>query len=341
MTRDHFLRNRGESWRELEALVRQAGRRPSRLGGDGVLRLGELYRSAAADLAFARRRWPGDPTVARLEDLVSRARHLVYASPRRGLSPVRFLATGYWRLVAERPVLLAVATVLFLGPALLAGGWALDDPGAAGGLVPAEYRSVAEPRTEDTDLGFSPSEEAGFAAEIFTNNIRVTFLAFAGGITGGLVTALVLLFNGILLGTVAGLAWGAGNGGPFVELVTAHGVLELSCIVVAGAAGLRLGWSIVEPGRLPRGMAVRQEARRAVLIALGTAPWLVLAGLVEGFLTPSGLGVANAIAIGVALGAVYWTLLVWRGSRPGSDFSRTSVLGVPPPPTQNRGQAEA
>jgi uncharacterized membrane protein SpoIIM required for sporulation len=315
MTRDHFLHIRSEAWRELDDLVRRSGRRAGRLGGDGVLRLGELYRAAAADLAFARRRWPGDPVVGRLEDLVGRARHLVYAAPRRRFSALRFLATGYWRLVAERPLFLGVSAVLLFTPALLAGGWALDDPGAAGGLVPEEYRSVTEPRTQGSDLGFSTSEEAGFAAEIFTNNIRVTFFAFAGGMTAGVLTAFVLLVNGTLLGTIAGLAWGAGNGAPFVELVAAHGVLELSCIVVAGAAGLRLGWAIVEPGRLPRGAALRREARRAVLIALGTAPWLVLAGLVEGFLTPSGLGVAPALAIGFAFGALYWALLGARGLR--------------------------
>lgn len=314
MTLEHFLHIRSESWRELDDLTRRAGRRAGRLGGDGVLRLGELYRAAAADLALARRRWPGDPVVARLEDLVGRARHLVYAAPRRRFSGVRFLATDYWRLVAERPLLLGVSALLLFAPAVLAGGWALDDPGAAGGLVPEEYRSVTEPRTT-TDLGFSPSEEAGFAAEIFTNNIRVTFVAFAGGMTAGLLTASVLLFNGVLLGTVAGLAWGAGNGEPFVELVAAHGILELSCIVVAGAAGLRLGWAIVAPGRLPRGTALRREAKRAVLIALGTAPWLVLAGLVEGFLTPSGLGLVPALTIGLTLGGIYWTLIAWRGIR--------------------------
>ena len=325
MTLDHFLRNRGQAWSELDELVRRAGRRAGNLGGDGVLRLGELYRAAAADLALARRRWPGDPVVARLEDLVARARHLVYAAPRRRFSALRFLATGYWRLVAERPLMLGVAALLLFAPALLAGGWALDDPGAAGGLVPEEYRSVTEPRTEGTDLGFSPSEEAGFAAQIFTNNIRVTFVAFAGGMTAGVLTALVLLLNGTLLGTVAGLAWGAGNGEPFVELVAAHGVLELSCIVVAGAAGLRLGWAIVDPGRLPRGTALRREARRAVLIALGTAPWLVLAGLVEGFLTPSGLGVVPALTIGFALGVLYWALLAWRGQSPLTDELELSL----------------
>ncbi|TML24367.1 MAG: stage II sporulation protein M [Actinobacteria bacterium] len=301
-------------WEELEELVRAAGRRSRGLDSDRVLRLGELYRSAAADLAVARQRWPGDPAVRRLDELVARARHLVYAAPHRRLSALGFFATGYWRLVAARPLMLAVSALLLFAPAALAAGWAVDDPGAAGGLVPAQYRSVAEPRTQGTDLGLSADEEAGTAAEIFTNNIRVTFGAFAGGITGGVLTAAVLLFNGVLLGAVAGLAWGAGNSRPFVELVVAHGVLELSCIVVAGAAGLRLGWALIAPGRLPRGLAVGQEARRAVLIALGTAPWLVVAGLVEGFLTPSGLGLARAIAIGACLGTVYWSLVLWRGA---------------------------
>jgi uncharacterized membrane protein SpoIIM required for sporulation len=310
----HFLDERAPVWRELEDLVRVAGRRPRKLGAERILRLGELYRSSAADLALARQRWPRDPAVSRLEELVSRARHLVYAAPRRRLSPISFFGTGYWKLVAGRPVLLAVSAILVFAPAALAAGWALDDPGAAGGLVPAEYRSVAEPRTEGTDLGFTADEEAGTAAQIFTNNIRVTLVAFAGGISGGIITAAVLLFNGVLLGTVAGLAWGAGNGRPFFELVVAHGVLELSCIVVAGAAGLRLGWALVDPGRLPRVLSLRREAERTLLIAVGTAPWLVVAGLVEGFLTPSGLGLGNAIAIGAFLGTVYWSLLLWRGA---------------------------
>ena len=313
MTREHFVGDRADAWRELEGLIATAGRRPRRLGPEGVLRLGALYRSAAADLALGRARFPGDPVVARLEDLVGRARHLVYAAPDRRLSFLRFVTTGYWRLVAERPVMLALAAVLLFAPALLAGGWAVNDPGAAGGLLPEEFRSIAEPRTEDTDLGLSAAEEAGFSAEIFTNNIRVTFIAFAGGITAGVATAAILLFNGVLLGAIAGLSWGAGSIKPFVELVAPHGVLELSCIVVAGAAGLRLGWSIIDPGRLSRVESVTREAQRAVLIALGTAPWLILAGLVEGFVTPQGIGLTAALVVGFALGAVYWAMLVWRG----------------------------
>ena len=91
-------------------------------------------------------------------------------------------------------------------------------------------------------------------------------------------------------------------------------MLELSCIIVAGSAGLRLGWSIIDPGNRTRGEALRQEARAAIEIVLGTAPWLVLAGLVEGFLTPSGTGLATVTAVGLSLGAIYWGLVLWRGT---------------------------
>jgi uncharacterized membrane protein SpoIIM required for sporulation len=147
------------------------------------------------------------------------------------------------------------------------------------------------------------------------NNIKVTAAAFAGGMTFGLLTVLSLVFNGVILGAVAGLLVGAGNWRTFVELVTAHGVLELSCIVVAGAAGLRLGWSLVEPGRLTRVESVIREARRAVGLVLGTAPWLVLAGIVEGFrATWSDLGLPVVVGVGLGLGLLYWGL-VWTLGR--------------------------
>ena len=110
---------------------------------------------------------------------------------------------------------------MLFAPALLAGAWALDDPGAAAGLVPGEYQSVTQPRAEGQDLGLAPDEEAAFSAAIMTNNIRVSLLAFAAGILAGLGTAAVLIVNGVLLGAIGGLAVGAGNGRPFFELVAA------------------------------------------------------------------------------------------------------------------------
>jgi uncharacterized membrane protein SpoIIM required for sporulation len=313
-------------WNELEHLVDQARARPARLGPDGVRVLGARYRATAADLAIARRRFAGDPVVGRLDRLVDRARQLVYESTSDKGTIREFVTRGYWQRVRERPWPLAIAALLLVAPALLAGYWAWRDPGPASGLAPAQYQSVTEPRPAGEDLGVSVDEQATLASEIFTNNIGVVMLAFAGGIFAGLGTAWVLLTNGMLLGAVAGLAINAGNGRPFFELVTAHGVLELSCIVVGAAAGLRVGWAIVHPGYRTRGAALRDEARAAIEMVLGTAAWLVVAGVVEGFVTPAGLGIGPVLAIGFGVGAVFWALVWWRGRPDAPVFEANSPL---------------
>jgi uncharacterized membrane protein SpoIIM required for sporulation len=313
MNLERFVEERQPRWEELEQLVARARRRPQRLGPEGVRRLGALYRAGAADLAFGRGRFPGDPAVRRLEDLVGRSRHLVYSAPGGGRSSlIRFFTRGYWRLVAEAPVALVVSIALLFGPAVLTAGWALRDPPAAIGLVPSDFRPVVDEEQPWTEL--PADQQAAFSSEVLTNNIRVTLLAFAGGITFGLMTALALIYNGVLLGAIGGLMIEAGNGRGFVDLVTAHGVLELTCIVVAGAAGLRFGWSIVEPGRGTRAVAMRRQAVRSVALVLGTAPWLVLAGIVEGYraeLSDAGLGAV--IGVGVGLGLLYWGLVLALG----------------------------
>jgi len=298
---------------ELERLVHRAGTKPERLGAGGVLRLGSLYRAAVADLAVARRRLePGDPELVRLEALVGRARQAVYAADAERAGGLRrFFATNYWRDVAERPALLAIAAALLLLPAVAVALWAGSDPDAALGLVPAEFRQAVEPVG---DTGMTAEETAAFSGAVLTNNIQVTFTAFALGLLLGLGTAAVLLYNGLVLGAIAGGAVAAGNGAAFVEFVAAHGVIELSCIVVAAAAGLRLGGALVDPGPLPRTAALAAEARPAIGIVLGTAPWLVLAGLIEGFVTRSGFGLWPGLALGVAVGAVFWGLVVVRGA---------------------------
>ena len=311
MNLERFLERGQGQWARLDELIKQARGKPERLGPSGVRELGRMYRVAAADLALARRKWPSDPLVARLEALVGAARPLVYDTEARGENLVHFFATGYWQRIRERPALLLAAAILMFLPAGLAAWWAQVDPAAAIGLVPEEFQGATNPK--GGDLGFSVAQQAEFASAIFTNNIRVTFLAFAGGIAAGLGTAFVLIYNGSFIGAVAGLAFGAGNGGPFIELVTAHGVLELSCIVVTAAAGLRMGLALVLPGTRTRSQALVDEARQAVAIVLGTAPWLVLAGLVEGFLTPAGLGIEGVVGVGVTLGLIYWSLIVVRG----------------------------
>src|SRR5687767_13634638 len=212
MNLDAFVRQRTPEWQELAWLVEGAGRRPERLGPGGVRRLGATYRSSAADLALARRRWPGDPVTVRLEDLVGRSRHLVYAGESRGASLRHFLSRGYWRLVRERLGLVGLCWLLLIVPGVLLGAWAASDPAAAARFLPAEYRGVGG--HSRGDLGLAVGTQATLAGQILTNNIQVSFLAFAGGILAGVGTTLVLLFNGALIGGVAGLTVAAGRPGP-------------------------------------------------------------------------------------------------------------------------------
>jgi uncharacterized membrane protein SpoIIM required for sporulation len=308
---DRFVREREERWTELEGLIGAAKSKPERLGPELVLRLGELYRAAVGDLANARRTLRGEPAVARLESLVARARSLVYDSEARRESIREFFTTGYWRRLWSRPGTLAVSAAVMFVPAVLAFVWAARDPAAALGVVPQAFRGIGDGSRTAKSAGLTTGDSSRFATEIMTNNIRVTVLAFAGGITFGVGTIAVLIFNGVLLGAVGGLSFHAARGHDFVTLVVAHGVLELSCITVAGAAGLRMASALVAPGRSTRAVALARGAREAVELVLGTAPWLVVAGLIEGFITPAGFGLAVNATVGVVVGGTFW-FLVWR-----------------------------
>jgi uncharacterized membrane protein SpoIIM required for sporulation len=321
---DRFVADRGQAWEELDGLLARARGRPERLGPDGVRRLGALYRGAAADLARGRRAFGRDPVVVRLESLVGRARPVIYDAAPRRTTLRRFVTRDYWRLIAERPAFVLAAWALMLIPAALAAVWSYNDPAAGIGLVPEEFRSSVEPGT-GRDL--TPADQAAFASQLFTNNITVTFSAFAGGVLLGLGAAAILIFNGVTLGAVGGVATQSGNGTAFVDLINPHGLLELSCIAVTAAAGMRMGWALVEPGTRRRGTALVEEARRAVGIVLGTMPWLVLAGVFESFLRSAGPGVPLTLPLGLVTGTAFWGLVVWRG-RAGRGADQSLALDL-------------
>jgi uncharacterized membrane protein SpoIIM required for sporulation len=313
MTLDRFERERASGWQALETALGKANGKPERLGAAGVLELGGLYRAAAADLALARRLFPGDPLTRRLEALVVRARAVVYAGAGRRPSPLAFFSRGYWRLVRERRMAVAVAATLFFGATAFALVWGNIDPDAAAGLVPGSFIDGADPPRGDR--GLTAAQSASFSSQIFTNNIQVTLLAFAAGLLFAVGGAFLLVYNGLIFGAVLGVASANGNLDQLLRLVVAHGVLELSCIVVAGAAGLRMGWALVSPGPLTRRAALAAQARPAMAVVLGTAPWLVVAGLVEGYVSPAGWGGAGPYFVGFALGLAFWALIALRGRR--------------------------
>ena len=163
------------------------------------------------------------------------------------------------------------------------------------------------------DAGTTAAQEAAFSAFLFTHNISVTFLVFAAGLTAGIGTGLVLISNGLLLGTVAGLAIEAGNGRAFIDFIVPHGLIELSCIIVSAAAGMRMGYALIDPGNRPRLTALKEEALASVEIVLGTMPWLVVAGISEAFVRGSGLPSVALLSIGIGIFGLYRGLVAWRG----------------------------
>ena len=199
---------------------------------------------------------------------------------------------------------------------------------------------MAEPHHQGLVL-HGAGEHAGVSIGIFVNNIQVTFLAYAGGITLGLLTGYVLATNGILLGAVAGLAAEAGNGGDLLRLVVGHGVLELSCIAVDGGrrAARRLVARRAGAGHARRARCAPRPAR-SVGIVLGTMPWLVLAGLVEGFVTGSVLA-AVVLPLGIALGALYWGLVFTLGRAPRVAHAAAALALLRPRVRADAGAGEA
>ena len=131
-------------------------------------------------------------------------------------------------------------------------------------------------------------------------------------------TAFILVNNGANVGQAAGLFAAAGQQPKFYGLILPHGLLELSAIVVAGGAGLAIGWAIIDPGDRTRGQALAEQGRRSAVIALGLVLAFIVAGSIEGFVTPSGLPTSMRIAIGLAVFVAFWTYVVVLGRRAAS-----------------------
>ena len=286
-------------------------------------RFAELYRATAADFAIARRSLPGDPILGELSKRVIAARQRLSGFHRNRPRLLHFVTTGYWRRVRERPLILLVAFLFLMVPWIMASVWATREPARAAGLAPGSESVITRDRA---DFRLSASEKAAVSSQIFTNNIRVAFMAFALGMVAGIGALFLLGYQGVVLGATFGLAIHVGNAGPLFEFVFPHGVLELSCIIVAGAAGMRMGWAMVAPGYRTRAEALRAEAAGAVEMVVGTALVLVLCGIVEGSLSTSGIGIPAGIAVGLFLGGGFWTLVFWRGRLERDDRAAHALM---------------
>jgi uncharacterized membrane protein SpoIIM required for sporulation len=316
MNLERFLSERAESWSELERLVSASKGRAASLGPDDIRRMGELYRTAAADLALARRSFPEADGTVRLERLVAAAHVLVYGRPAEGETARQFLGRTLWRRLFENGMCIALAAAVLFGAVVLGVLWALYQPVAAAGLLPAGSHITAH--TRGAFYGISVPARGGLAVAIFVNNIEVSILAIGGGFTFGLLTAFSLAYNGALIGVLGTLEWRGGGADQFFRLVLPHGLLELSCITLAGAAGFGIARALVDPGTRTRSAALAETLPRLGASVVGVVLFLVVAGLTEGFITPWDLPLPAAVAVGVTLAGAFWAAVAVRGRPAGA-----------------------
>jgi len=313
MRAEEFVIRRRDDWNRLEDLIARAGRgQLNGLAPAQVLTMTSLYRRATADLARAQRDWPGEPVHRYLNGLVARGHGVVY---RRGGHVWRRIQTFYLETLPRTyrqswPYVVASAALLFV-PAIVAYFVVLAHPEAAYGIASPELINRVHHHQLWTDI--PPELRVTAAGLIALNNIYVTMVAFAFGVIFGLPVIYVLITNGISLGGLFGLTQAYGVSGGLFEFVIGHGVLELSIVIAEGAAGLMMGWALISPGNRKRADALVIASRRAFTLLLGLSPLLLIAGTIEGNISPSNAPFAAKVTIGLTTGLLYYTYLLFVG----------------------------
>ena len=312
MTIDRFIEDRRARWARLGQLVSAARGRVARLSADDVVELGRLYRVTTSDLAIARRDFGRDVATERLNDLVAAAHALVYSeAPTSGRRLRRFVLGELPATVRANLPWTGAAFAIFMLFALVTYAVGLLLPDVAANALSEETRQQLAQRQLWTDIpeGFRPI--AG--PLIIVNNVRVAIVLFAGGLTAGALTIYGLASNGAMLGTIFAVVQGYGLAGGLLAFIAGHGALELSAIFLSGGAGLRLAWAILRPGERSRRDALRLGSAQASRVMLLVIPVLGVAGLIEGFLSPSGVSDAVKAGVGVVTGAMLWGYIVLAG----------------------------
>jgi uncharacterized membrane protein SpoIIM required for sporulation len=307
---DAFAAAHRAEWARLDDLVR----RQRRLSGTEVDELVELYQRAATHLSAVRSAGHDPSLAAGLSTRVARARSAVTGSHVASWGLLgRFFAVGFpaaayrarWWWLASAAGSVAVAVIV--------GAWIVRSPYVQARLLaPAEVRQLVNQQFQGY---YSQYAAPSFAAKVWTNNVWVAAESLIAGILLGIPTVLVLLENALNVGVDGGFMIAHGKGTLFFSLILPHGMLELSAVFLAAAAGLRLGWSIIDPGPRTRATALAEEGRAAMTIALGLIAVLLASGAIEAFVTPSPLPAWARILIGAVAEAAFLAYVLVLGRR--------------------------
>ncbi|MFD5825676.1 stage II sporulation protein M [Lentzea sp. NPDC060358] len=295
MDLDVFIERHRASWQRLEQLVKRSGR----LSGPEADELVELYQRVTTHLSTVRSRMPDPATVERLSALVAGAR-----------SALTGAHTPAWRVVT-RFFTHRLPAAIYLGwrwwvPAGLAfylvtglvAAWIATNPDVQATIAaPEEIREMTR-AGGGYEAYYSSGPAGSFAAKVWTNNAWISAACLLLGVLFAIPPVYLLLTNALNVAVGIGLMFGAGRGGLFLGLLAPHGLLELTAVFVAAGIGMRLGWQVIDPGRRTRAAALAAEGRSVVAVALGLVVVLLVSGVLEGFVTPSGLPTWARVGIG-------------------------------------------
>lgn len=322
---DQFITRHRPEWERLEALVGHGTRGLANLQGAELDQVLQLYQRVSGHLSEVRTAWGDRALEGYLTSVVAKAHAAVYgARPRTTGGFVRTFGVRYREAIRRTGPYIAIAAVALVVSIVGTLLWLQSSPAARAGVIPPQARASIEKATGGADLDASPGAVSGF---ILFNNVRVAFLAFVVGIALGVPTVLILIQNGFMVGALGAGYHVAGKAGMFWSLILPHGVLELSAIAIAAGAGLRIGWSLVDPGDRPRARALAEEAGDAATVIVGVVPAFVLAALIEGFVTGRDLfPPAVQVGIGCVVGAAY---LLFLFGLPGRRPQPARVTAVP------------
>lgn len=259
-----------------------------------------MYRQTASDLAAVREDASSKQLAAYLNQLLGRSHNLIYLGHKPKISGiVKFYRDTYPQVFRETLPQTLLALAIFALAGLAAWAVTIHDPAFAHRVLGPQMMETIEQRKMWTEsiVAIKPVASSG----IMTNNLSVAFSAFAMGITAGLGTIWMMITNGLLIGVIGAATWKAGMALQLWSFIAPHGVLELPAIFIAGGAGLEIACGMLFPGLLPRKESLARAGARGAQLLLGTIPILVIAGVIEGFFSPSNAPVIMKFTLAAVL----------------------------------------
>ncbi|GAB2627544.1 stage II sporulation protein M [Streptomyces capparidis] len=313
MDLDVFVAAHRAEWDRLDELLRRRGRH---LNGDEADELVTLYQRTATHLSLVQSSAPDPALVARLTTLVARARSAVTGARTPGWrDAARFFAAGFPAAVYRSRRWWVSTSLICTAAIALIGWWIAANPDVQAAIAaPEVLREMTRPGGEYENY-YSSNPAGSFAAQVWTNNARAAALCLVLGVFLGIPVIWVLFQNVVNVGMGLGLMGSVGRTDTFLGLILPHGLLELTAVFVAAGTGLRLGWTVIDPGPRTRRAALAEEGRAALGMAIGLAVVLLVSGVIEAFVTPSPLPTWARIGIGVVAETLFLLYVFVIGRR--------------------------